>query len=164
MALFPNDLDIAVINEKWLPQLDKDLGLRVTAVSGNGLSAELTVSKDLLQPFGVMHGGVSCVLGESMGSMAGVMTLKDPHTTVVGQSLYALHLRPVLEGTTLIVEASAQHIGKRSQIWDINLRDKATGKPTAKITLTLAVIDKPSSGTLALGHEREESRVRPFSS
>lgn len=145
MALFPSGIKIDDINQKWLPKLDRSLGVKVTSIENDRILAELEVGEDLMQPFGVMHGGVSCVLGESLGSVAGSMTLKDPSQTVVGQSLYALHLRPVKSGMTLEAEARAEHIGKRSQIWEIMLRDKATQKPTAKITLTLAVVDRPKS-------------------
>lgn len=145
MGVFPEGLSIDEMNASWLPRLDKNLGLRITSITSDVMTAELEVTEDLLQPFGLMHGGVSCVLGESMGSIAGGMTLRDPKLTVVGQSLYALHLRPAHLGMTLLVEAKPQHLGKRSQIWDILLQDKATRKPTAKITLTLAVIDKPAT-------------------
>lgn len=145
MALFPEGLTVDHINHKWLPQLDKSLGVKVVSVANDRILAELSVGDNLMQPFGVMHGGISCVLGESLGSVAGGMTLKDPAQTVVGQSLYALHLRPVKSGMTLEAEARAEHIGRRSQIWEIHIRDKATQKPTAKITLTLAVIDIPKN-------------------
>ena len=145
MSIFPPDLDIAEINRSWLPKLDKNLGLRITAITGDTIVAELIVTESLLQPFGLMHGGVSCVVGESLGSIAGGMSLKDPNFTVVGQSLYALHLRPVHNGMTLVAQTIPQHIGKRTQIWDILLQDKETQKPTAKITLTLAVIERPSA-------------------
>lgn len=141
MGLFPLGLSADEINNKWLPKLDKSLGLRVVSLEDNTLSAELEVTDALMQPFGVMHGGVSCVLGESLGSVAGAMVLQSNTQTVVGQSLYALHLRPVKTGMTLVAEARPEHLGKRSQIWIIDLKDKATQKPTAKVTLTLAVID-----------------------
>ncbi len=143
MTHFPDGLTVEQIQENWLPKLDKMLGLRITELSSNSLHAELPVGEDLMQPFGVMHGGVSCVLGESLGSVAGGMCLNDPKKTVVGQSLYAMHLRPVKSGMVLKAVASPTHIGKRSQIWEIQLSDKASGKATAKITLTLAVIDLP---------------------
>ncbi|MES2743895.1 MAG: PaaI family thioesterase [Bdellovibrionota bacterium] len=145
MTLFPAGVNVDEINRKWLPKLDQSLGVRVISCGNDRLLAELDITEALLQPFGVMHGGVSCVLGESLGSIAGGMTLRDPGQTVVGQSLYALHLRPVKVGMTLEAEAIAEHIGRRSQIWTIQLRDKATQKPTAKVTLTLAVIDLPKA-------------------
>lgn len=141
MALFPDNLNIAEIEKNWLPTLDKSLGLKLTSVENDTLTAELEIGEDLMQPFGRMHGGVSCVLGESLGSIAAGIALKDRTKTVVGQNLYALHLRPVVTGMTLVAEAKPQHVGRRSQIWDVMLKDKATQKPTAKITLTLAVID-----------------------
>ena len=145
MGVFPDDLNIDEVNAHWLPKLDKSLGLRITAVTSDKMTAELEVTEALLQPFGLMHGGVSCVLGESLGSVAGGMSLRDSNYTVVGQSLYALHLRPAHLGMTLLVEATPQHVGRRTHIWDILLQDKATMKPTAKITLTLAVIEKQAT-------------------
>ena len=145
MSVFSPDLSIEVINKSWLPNLDKSFGLKVTAIEGDTLVAEMKVGEALLQPFGLMHGGVSCVLGESMGSVAAGMSLKNSSRTVVGQSLYALHLRPVHKGMTLRIEASPQHIGRSSQIWNILLMDKESMKPTARITLTLAVIEKQAT-------------------
>lgn len=148
MGIFPPHLDVKQINANWLPKLDKHLGLRITAIKEDKLTAELAVTDALLQPFGQMHGGVSCVLAESLGSIAAGMALKDPKAGVVGQSLYALHLRPVYPGMTLLAEATPQHIGRRSQVWDILLQDQETRKATARITLTLAVIEKPSAKTI----------------
>lgn len=145
MSLFPSGLTPDEVERKWLPKLDKSFGVKIVSLENDGLTAELSVTEALMQPFGVMHGGVSCVLGESLGSMAGGMSLNNPAQTVVGQSLYALHLRPVKTGMTLIAQARAEHVGRRSQIWIIDLKDKATQKPTAKVTLTLAVIDIPKA-------------------
>ncbi len=143
MAYFPEGITPESIQAQWLPKLDKNLGVKVTEVRSDSLHAELYVGEELMQPFGVMHGGVSCVLGESLGSVAGGMCLNDSKKTVVGQSLYAMHLRPVKAGMTLKIVASPVHIGKRSHIWEIKLSDQASGKATAKVTLTLAVIDLP---------------------
>jgi 1,4-dihydroxy-2-naphthoyl-CoA hydrolase len=145
MALFPDDLDVRDLNTLWLPKLDKGLGVQIVSCANDRLIAELRVKDELMQPFGVMHGGVSCVLGESLGSIAGGMTLRDPGQTVVGQSLYAIHLRPVKAGMVLEAEVSAEHVGRRTQVWNIELRDKVSRKATAKVTLTLAVIDLPKA-------------------
>ena len=145
MGVFLEGLNLEEVNAHWLPKLDKNLGLVITSIEADRMTAEIEVTEALLQPFGLMHGGVSCVLGESLGSIAGVMSLQDKNMTVVGQSLYALHLRPAHLGMTLLVEVTPQHLGRRTHIWDILLQDKATRKPTAKITLTLAVIEKQAT-------------------
>ncbi|RYZ62016.1 MAG: PaaI family thioesterase, partial [Proteobacteria bacterium] len=71
MSLFPDNLNIDELNRKWLPKLDKSLGVRIISCLNDRLLAELDITEAHMQPFGVMHGGVSCVLGESLGSVAG---------------------------------------------------------------------------------------------
>ncbi len=142
MSVFPKNLDLDFVNNQFLPKLDRKLGLRVVSVGDDVLKAELPVTEEILQPFGIMHGGISCVVGESLGSVCGMMCLKDEKLTIVGQNLYALHLRPAYAGMTLEAIVTPQHVGRRSHIWEILLRDKATQKHTAKITLTLAVVEK----------------------
>jgi 1,4-dihydroxy-2-naphthoyl-CoA hydrolase len=71
MGLFPKDVRIEDVNAKWLSRMDKELGLILTEIGENTLTAELDVSEKNVQPFGIMHGGMSCVVGESLGSIAG---------------------------------------------------------------------------------------------
>jgi 1,4-dihydroxy-2-naphthoyl-CoA hydrolase len=141
MGLFPKDLKVEDVNAMWLPRMDRDLGVVITEIGDQSMTAEFTVSERNVQPFGIMHGGMSCVVGESLGSVAGGLCLRDGNRTVVGQSLYAIHLRPARLGMTLKAVAEARHLGQRSQVWEILLSDKEQGKPIAKITLTLAVIE-----------------------
>lgn len=142
MQLFPESISLEDINAHWLPRVDRSLGLSVTEIGPASLTAELKVHEGVVQPHGILHGGVSCVIGESLGSVAGNMCLQDPTKAVVGQNLQALHLRPAPLGTTLIAKAEALHIGRRSQIWETEIKDKANGKLIARITLTVAVIDR----------------------
>jgi 1,4-dihydroxy-2-naphthoyl-CoA hydrolase len=140
MGLFPKDVRIEDVNAKWLSRMDKELGLILTEIGENTLTAELDVSEKNVQPFGIMHGGMSCVVGESLGSIAGALCLSDKTRTVVGQSLYAIHMRPAGLGMTLKAVAEARHLGQRSQVWEILLTEKQQGKSISKITLTLAVV------------------------
>ncbi len=145
MGLFPAKLKPETINERGLPEIDRFLGLRVTEVRENSIVATFTVGQQHLQPHGIMHGGISCVVGESLGSIAGGLVVHESGKTVVGQSLYALHMRPAKPGMTLELTAKALHTGRRSQIWEINIVETLQRKPIARITLTVAVIDKPEA-------------------
>ena len=144
MSLFQEALTVEGINKNWLPQLEQSLGLQVTAIEGDVLKAEFTVKDLMLQPYGIMHGGISCMIGESMGSIAGNMCLKDPGHAVVGQNLQALHMRPARAGAVLEATTEALHVGRRSQIWQTQIREKLTGKMIAQVTLTVAVIERGS--------------------
>ncbi len=144
MSLFQEALTVEDINKNWLPRLEQSLGLQITAIEGDVLKAEFTVKELMLQPYGIMHGGISCMIGESMGSIAGNMCLKDPIHAVVGQNLQALHMRPARAGALLEAITEALHVGRRSQIWQTQIREKLTGKMIAQVTLTVAVIERGS--------------------
>ncbi|MGB5256512.1 MAG: hotdog fold thioesterase, partial [Woeseiaceae bacterium] len=95
-----------------------------------------------VQPFGVLHGGASVTLAESLGSMAGNLCLEDPsRQSAVGVEINANHLRPVPSGGQVIGRASPIRIGRRIQVWSIDIRDP-DGRLVCTSRLTLAVIDR----------------------
>ena len=142
MSVFAKAWDLNTLNNHSLPALEKSFGLKFVAIGENSLTAEVVVQAEMLQPFGILHGGVSCLIGESLGSIAGNMCLADENKVVVGQNLYAQHIRSARQGDPLKATATALHVGRRSQTWETLIESQ--GKTIAKITLTLAVIDKPS--------------------
>lgn len=143
MALFPAHVTLAELNRNWIPKAEKKFGLQYVDLGPEGITAEYTVNDDMLQPHGIMHGGFSCLVGESLGSVAGNLALNDPKLAVVGQNLQALHLRPAKAGTVLEARVQAVHVGRRSHIWETEIKEKASGKMVARITLTVAVIERP---------------------
>lgn len=142
MAIFPAHVRIEDINAQSLPPLEESLGFQFVAVGDEGLVGEFTVDARHLQPHGILHGGISCALGESMGSIAGNFLIDQASKMAVGQSLNAMHLRPALPGTLVRGVAKPLHVGGRSQIWEIMFSDKKSGKAICKVSLTLAVIDR----------------------
>ncbi len=145
MGLFPASLDLTVLNRDWRPQAEASIGLQFTEIGENSITAEFTVIESMLQPHGIMHGGFSCLVGEGLGSIAGNLSLKDPTLAVVGQNLQALHMRPAKPGDVLIARVHPIHIGRRSHIWETEIRDRRSEKLVARVTLTVAVIERPSS-------------------
>ncbi len=140
MGLFPSGLSLDGLMQS-LPQLEKSLGIVFTEIGERHLAIACTVTDMFLQPHGIMHGGVSCLIGESLGSIAGNLSLHGTAKRAVGQNLNALHLRPALPGTRLRAVAEALHLGNKTQIWEIGISDADKQKAIAKITLTLALID-----------------------
>lgn len=143
MSIFHQHPSLDELNSKWLPKLDQSLGVKIIEVGAKTLSAEFLVTNAIIQPFGILHGGFSCMLGESLGSIAGYLTLKDAKQAVVGQGLQALHFRSAAQGTWLVATAEALHLGRRSQIWETKLHEKISQRLISRVTLTLALIEQP---------------------
>lgn len=119
----------------------KHLGIELTAFGDDYMQATMPVDGRTHQPFGLLHGGASVALAESVGSLAGFLCVEDPKKVVVGQEINANHLRGKRSG---LVTATAKpiHIGKTSQVWSIEIKDEKE-KMIAISRLTLAVIDMP---------------------
>jgi 1,4-dihydroxy-2-naphthoyl-CoA hydrolase len=116
------------------------LGIRVTEVLPDALRAEMPVEARHLQPFGLLHGGVSVVLAETLGSLATVLTLPEGRRAV-GIEINANHLAPVLPGQTVTAECRPFHTGRRTQVWQTEIR-RADGKLACVSRLTTAVLEE----------------------
>ena len=143
---FHEKLDIASINASETAKIDAYCGLAITAVDNEAgtLTAEVVVEGKLLQPFGLLHGGVTCLFAESIGSVAANLTL--PKTAAaVGQSLSAQHISSARSGDRLRVQAAPVHCGRSSQVWDIEIYNLSRDKLVSRVCLTMANIEKPRS-------------------
>jgi 1,4-dihydroxy-2-naphthoyl-CoA hydrolase len=101
---------------------DKVLGLELSEVGPDRVTASFTVAPELLQPYGILHGGVMCSVVESAASVGGAVWFGD-RGHVVGVSNHTNFLRAVRTGT-LHVEATPVHRGRTSQLWTVRLRDE----------------------------------------
>ena len=117
----------------------KHLGIEFSAFGEDYLEATMPVDNRTLQPFGVLHGGASVVLAETIGSMAGYLCLIDLQKTTVGQEINANHLRAASSGV-VTGRATPIHIGRQSQVWSIEIKNEE-GNLVAISRLTLAVIE-----------------------
>lgn len=126
------------------------LGFEFLEVGPDFLKGRLPVDHRTTQPFGILHGGASCVLAESLGSVAAWMTIDPDQYRAVGIEINANHIRAVTEGA-VIGTCSALHVGKRTQVWQTDIVEEATGKRVAISRLTVAIIDQ---GTLSAQKEK----------
>jgi 1,4-dihydroxy-2-naphthoyl-CoA hydrolase len=119
------------------------LGIRVTAIGADWVSGTMPVDHRTHQPLGLLHGGASVALAETLGSIGGSLCLDPEKQRCVGLDINANHLRSV---TTGFVTGTARplHLGRRTQVWQIEIRDPAEGL-TCISRLTLAVLDLPQS-------------------
>lgn len=140
MAIWFRPFEIAELARIQPNTLGEQLDIRFTAFGDDWLSATMPVDRRTHQPFGLLHGGASVALAESVGSAAGQLCLDPAKSLVVGQAITANHLRGVREG---LVTGTARplHLGGRSQVWQIDIRDPA-GALVCFSTLTLAVLGR----------------------
>jgi 1,4-dihydroxy-2-naphthoyl-CoA hydrolase len=116
------------------------IGIEITDFGDQYLCGKMPVDKRTRQPFGLLHGGASAVLAESLGSIGGGMHIDLKKQSVVGIELNASHLRAVSSGWVYGL-AKAVRLGNKIQVWEIDISDENKNK-ICKARLTLAVINK----------------------
>jgi uncharacterized protein (TIGR00369 family) len=115
------------------------LGIEFLSVGPDSITARMPVDARTRQPMGLLHGGVSVVLAETLGSMAGYYAC-PPGQVVVGLDINANHLRAVRSGW-VTGTVRAVHVGRSTQVWAIDIADEA-GKAVCVSRLTLAVLSQ----------------------
>lgn len=132
--------DLEALNRRGAGTLVEHLGICVVAVGEDSLSATMPVDGRTLQPYGILHGGASLALAETVGSMAGNLCVDPARRYVVGIEINANHLRTVRDGE---VRATARplHLGRRTQVWEIRIVDEAA-RLVCAARLTLGVLDR----------------------
>ena len=116
------------------------LGIVFTEVGDDFLRATMPVDARTVQPYGLLHGGASVLLAETLGSTAGNLCAEEGQR-VVGIEINANHLQAVTGG---LVTGTARplHVGRRTQVWEIRIED-ASGRLACVSRLTLAVVGAP---------------------
>ena len=117
------------------------LGIVFTELGPDYLRATMPVDARTLQPYGLLHGGASVLLAETLGSTAGMLCVAEGELAV-GIEINANHLNAVREGS-VTGTARPLKVGRRTQVWEIRIEDDA-GRLACISRLTLAVIAKRS--------------------
>lgn len=120
--------------------LVKLLNISISEIGADFLKARMPVTPDLFQVHGIMHGGATCVLVETIGSFASRMVLDPELQYSVGSQIHVNHLRPV-KADVVIATCLPLHIGRQKHVWEIPIYSEGTGKLVAKGELTCAVIN-----------------------
>lgn len=114
------------------------LGIEWVEVGDDFIRASMPVDHRTLQPYGLLHGGASCVLAETLGSIAAAMVVDPSKFFCVGIEINANHIRSVREGRVTGI-ASPLHLGSSTHVWDIKIYD-AREKLVCVSRLTVAII------------------------
>lgn len=137
MPIWKQTLNVELLRQIGENTAVSHLGIEFLEVGEDWLSARVPVNRQTCQPYGLLHGGVSVVLAETLGSCGAAFAVPEG-TQVVGLDINANHLRGVSEGWVTGV-ARAVHVGRSTQVWQIDLRDDA-GKLSCVARLTMAVL------------------------
>ena len=116
------------------------LGIEFTEWDEKSLTAKMPVNKKTHQPWGILHGGASVVLAETLGSYASTLIIDTSKYIAVGLEVNANHLRPVAEGEVRGI-CEPFHIGKKTHVWNIRILDN-NEKLVCISRLTVAIIEK----------------------
>ena len=140
MTIWRTETTPDLLQERSCNTLAERIGIRVTEIGPDYLRATMPVNSHTHQPMGILHGGASVALAETVGSLAANLCVDTDKYTCVGQEINANHLRPAASG---IVTGTARpfHIGNRSQVWGIEIRDERD-KLVCVSRLTMAVVER----------------------
>ena len=111
--------DLAGISSNTMAEF---LGLKWVEIGKNFLKMSMPVHPTTRQPYGFLHGGASCVLAETIGSVGSALVIDREKYYCVGLEINANHLRSVKDGTVVAI-ASPLHLGKTTHVWDIKIYD-----------------------------------------
>jgi len=121
------------------------LDIRFTELGTDYLRATMPVDERTRQPFGLLHGGASVTLAETLGSVASNCCVDSPRFYCVGQEINANHIRSARAGR-VTGTARPMHLGSRSQVWDIRIEDDQ-GRLTCVSRLTMSVLESRPAAT-----------------
>ncbi|MES3016706.1 MAG: hotdog fold thioesterase [Bacteroidota bacterium] len=135
------EYDVAEINGRPQNHIGALLGIEFMEIGEDFVTARMPVNERTHQPYGILHGGASVVLAETLGSVASSMVVDWEKYIGVGLEVNANHLRPVKSGYVTGICKSV-HIGGKTHVWDIKIyNDK--GKMNCISRLTVAILPRP---------------------
>ena len=114
------------------------IGIEITEIGGDYIKGKMPVDSRTVQTYGILHGGASAALAETLGSVAGMITLDHEKEFCVGLEINANHIRSVRHGY-VTGTARPLHIGSRTQVWEINIENESA-QLTCVSRLTLAIL------------------------
>lgn len=138
--IWKKEFEIEELNLFSKDSIVGNVGIEFLEKGEDFISATMPVDKRTKQPLGILHGGASVVLAETLGSTASYMTLEDSSYSV-GLEIKANHLKSVSKGRVKGI-VTPVHLGKTTQVWDISIEDEKNN-PICVSRLTMLVLKVP---------------------
>lgn len=140
MAIWKTPISLEIIQKRGANTLMTHMGIEFTDVGEDYLIAKMPVDDRTRQPLGIMHGGASCVLAETVGSVAANFAVDQITHYCVGLDINTNHIRSVKSGF-VYGTAKPYHLGRSTQVWSIEVRDEQHRLVSIN-RLTMAVMEK----------------------
>ena len=137
MKIWAQHSTIETANLRGKNTMSDHLGIAFTEIGDDYLKATMQVDHRTKQPVGIMHGGASCVLAETVGSTAANLCVDEKHYCV-GLDINTNHIRSIREGVVTAI-AKPFHLGRSTQVWGIEIRDDKD-RLISVTRLTMAVL------------------------
>jgi 1,4-dihydroxy-2-naphthoyl-CoA hydrolase len=140
MGIFRKDVTLEALNNLSKNTLAEIIGIKFTSLGDDYIEATMPVNERTRQPFGLLHGGASVTLAETLGSVAGTCCIDFNKQICVGLEINANHLKGVKDG---VVKGTTRpvHLGRKTQVWEIRIVNEKE-ELICISRLTLAVLDR----------------------
>ena len=141
MSIWHTKPTLEALQQQAAGTLIEHLGIEFVEVGDDYLRARLPVDARTVQPFGILHGGASVTLAETLGSAAANCCVNVAEKMCVGLDINANHVRSARSGV-VIGTARPLHVGASTQVWEIRIEDERA-RLACIARLTLAVLNRP---------------------
>ncbi|MBW6396737.1 hotdog fold thioesterase [Roseomonas sp. HJA6] len=139
MSIWRRPVEPAEIEQRFAGSLPGLFGIRILEIGPDFIRADMPVDDRHVQPFGILHGGASVVLAETLGSVASQLTLPEDRRAV-GLEINANHVAAVPKGDTVTALCRPLHLGRTTQVWQTEIH-RADGRLACVSRLTTAVVE-----------------------
>lgn len=140
MSIWPVEVKIEQLGQIAGGTLVEHIGIEFVEIGDDYLKARMPVDRRTVQPFGVLHGGASVALAETLGSVAANICVAGQDRRCVGMEINANHVNPAFSGY-VYGTARPVHLGKSTHIWEIRIADESE-RLICISRITLAVLEK----------------------
>ncbi len=140
MSIWFSTVTIEALQALGKGNMGEHLGMEFTAITDNSLHIKMPVDERTKQPYGLLHGGASAALAETVGSVASALVIDQTKCICVGLEINANHIRGVRKGY-VHANCTPLHIGATTHVWDIKIYDDAE-KLVCVSRLTVAIIKR----------------------
>lgn len=140
MGIFRTQRTVESLNKWSANTIASLIGIEFTAIGDDFLEATMPVDHRTHQPLGLLHGGASVTLAETLGSVAATLCVDETKQFCVGLEINANHIKSVRDGSVKGI-AKPIHVGKRTHVWEIRITT-AGGDLVCVSRITMAVLDR----------------------
>ncbi|MCX6352492.1 MAG: hotdog fold thioesterase [Bacteroidetes bacterium] len=128
------------LNKRSLGNMGQNMGIEFVEITPDYLVAKMPVDHRTTQPLGMLNGGASAALAETVGSMAAYLSVDRENFYTLGLEIKCNHISPAFFGSFVVGKAKPVHLGKRTHVWQIEITNQEE-KLVCLSTLTMAVLE-----------------------